>query len=265
MTELNFSLFLDKSTNVILTFFIYCFLGWIWEEIVEGIRQRKIANRGLLTGPYIPIYGFGGTIIYYTLLPFEDNIVLLYIMGLIIATLLEYVTAVIMENIFKIKLWNYDTIPLNFQGRICLIASLFWGVVGVVVVRFSTPFIMNKLGMFYHDAKLIVATTLTTIFILDAFVSFASLVNLKVKIKNIMEAEKKFIPSLDKIQSSIPNFSELKENYIKNVYKLGSFSISNSSIKRISRAFPKMKFKSEKDQKIFSKIKENIKINKKKK
>lgn len=79
-----------------------------------------------------------------------------YVVGVVACTVLEYVTAVLMEGIFKTKYWDYSEKPFNFQGRICLVSSLFWGVLTLFVVNvihapisefvlthFRTPFIVT--------------------------------------------------------------------------------------------------------------------------
>lgn len=117
-----------------LFFFIYCFLGWCIESTIVSVETRKLTNRGFLQGPVLPIYGFGAVMILYCTLPFEGHIVLQYIVGVISCTALEYVTGVLMEAIFKTKYWDYSNKFMNFQGRICLVSSLFWGVLTLFVI-----------------------------------------------------------------------------------------------------------------------------------
>lgn len=49
-----------KILNYILFFFVCAFIGWIWEIILTLIQTGNIVNRGVLHGPWLPIYGFGG-------------------------------------------------------------------------------------------------------------------------------------------------------------------------------------------------------------
>lgn len=263
MTETQLSQIVDSLSVLMLIFFIYSTIGWIWECSLFLVKEKKFINRGFLTGPYIPIYGCGATIIFACLKNFSEYpTIIIFIMGMTFATVLEYLTAVIMENIFKVRLWEYDDMPLNFQGRICVPASLFWGLAGIVVVRYSTPFFIKEIGLMYRDVRIIFTSCYFSIFALDVVISFASMFNLKAKIKNIKEIEQKLIPNFEKLQEHIPG--AIKENYLKNIYKLSNISINTLSIKRISKAFPKMKFKSETDNQIFLKIKEASKKNKKK-
>ncbi len=119
----------------ILFFMIYCFLGWCIESAIVSLDTKKLTNRGFLRGPLLPIYGFGALTIIFCTMPVRDNLVLCYIVGVIACTALEYVCAVIMEGIFKTRYWDYTGHFMNFQGRICLVSSLFWGVLTLLVVH----------------------------------------------------------------------------------------------------------------------------------
>lgn len=118
----------------LLFFFLYCFLGWCIESAIVSIDTKKLTNRGFLQGPALPIYGFGAIMILLCTLPFNGNPFAQYIIGVISCTALEYVTGVLMEAIFKTKYWDYSGKFLNFQGRICLTSSLFWGVLTLFVI-----------------------------------------------------------------------------------------------------------------------------------
>ena len=85
-------------------------------------------------GPYLPIYGFGAITVLFTTLGVRTNIFLVYVVGAFSATLLEYVTGVLMEAIFKVRYWDYSNQKLNFQGHICLSSTVVWGGFSVAMV-----------------------------------------------------------------------------------------------------------------------------------
>ena len=92
--------------NMLLMFFTYCIAGWIWECIYMSILEKKLLNRGFLNGPYIPIYGFGGWAVYFTLQAMNGpirsmNTVKIFLIGLFFATVLEYITSVLLEKSLK--------------------------------------------------------------------------------------------------------------------------------------------------------------------
>lgn len=117
----------------LLVFYIYCFLGWIFESVVVSVQQKRLVNRGFLRGPMLPIYGFGATIMLHVALPLAGHPVQIYFAGLVVATAFEYVVGVLMEAIFKVKYWDYSEHRFQFQGRICLQSSLAWGALSVLL------------------------------------------------------------------------------------------------------------------------------------
>lgn len=82
-------------------FYIYCFLGWCFESTYVSIKSKKLVNRGFMRGPFLPLYGSGAMMMYVVSLPFQSNIVLTYIAGVVGATALEYITGVLMEMLLK--------------------------------------------------------------------------------------------------------------------------------------------------------------------
>ncbi len=108
-------------------FIIYCLIGWIFESIYVSLEHRRWVNRGFLHGPFLPIYGFGAVIILLSTIMVRDSYPLVFLFGMLGATLLEYVTGYIMEKIFHVKYWDYTYEPFNINGYICLGCSLAWG------------------------------------------------------------------------------------------------------------------------------------------
>ena len=120
---------------------IYSFFGWVWETCYVSVKSGKFVNRGFINGPLCTIYGFGAVSVYVILRPFSDNLLYLYLGGVVVATALEYVTAVLMESIFHTSWWDYSDNKFNFQGRICLGASLGWGVFTVILFKVLHPLV----------------------------------------------------------------------------------------------------------------------------
>lgn len=114
-------------------FYFYCFFGWCFESAYVSIKSRKFVNRGFMRGPFLPLYGTGAIMMLLVSMPFHDNILLVYIAGCIGATVLEYVTGVTMEALFKVRYWDYSKNRFNFQGHICLGSSLAWGFLTILM------------------------------------------------------------------------------------------------------------------------------------
>lgn len=118
----------------LLFLYIYCFLGWCFESTYVSIKQRGFVNRGFLNGPFLPIYGSGAITILFAALPFRTNPVAVYFVGLIAATVLEFVTGTVMEALFKVRYWDYSYKKFHYKGHICLSSSIAWGFFSVAMI-----------------------------------------------------------------------------------------------------------------------------------
>ena len=123
----------------VLYFFIYSFLGWVWESCLVSVQQHRWVNRGFLNGPFLPIYGFGAVAILLFTWPVQNNTLLVFAAGMLGATLLEYVTGYSMEKLFHVRYWDYSRFRWNLNGYICVVASLCWGVFSILLVRVLQP------------------------------------------------------------------------------------------------------------------------------
>ncbi len=123
----------------ILYFFFYAFAGWAWESAYVSVLSQQWVNRGFLHGPFIPIYGFGAILILFMTYSVRHHALEVFFVGMIGATVLEYVTGAVLEQWFHIRLWDYSMAAWNFQGHISLASSVFWGVLAVVLVIWVHP------------------------------------------------------------------------------------------------------------------------------
>lgn len=122
-------------------FLIYAFLGWCTEVAYKAVTTGEFINRGFLNGPVCPIYGFGMLLIIWVLEPVKDNFVLLLLGGIILATVLEFVTGYALEKMFHAKWWDYSELPFNIKGYVCLKFSLAWGFGCVLIMEAVHPLV----------------------------------------------------------------------------------------------------------------------------
>ncbi len=120
--------------QLLFLFFIFCNIGWVIESSIESLYRRRFINRGFLNGPYIPIYGFGGMTILICCMPFQHNGFLVYIVGVLSCTALEFFVGWVMESIFQKQFWDYSMLKFTYKNRISLIPSLFWGLLALFLV-----------------------------------------------------------------------------------------------------------------------------------
>lgn len=133
---------MTEFIRVVLLFFIYSFVGWLWETVYCSIKAKHFVYRGFLVGPITPIYGFGILGVLYFIEPFQSNLVLLYVLSTVLVTILEYLTSFGLEKLFHATWWDYHNVPLNINGRVALPVSLFWGVGCVLIVKVIHPHIL---------------------------------------------------------------------------------------------------------------------------
>lgn len=136
--------------HLISCFFLFSILGWMVESIYMSFCNRKITNRGFMTGPFCPIYGVGATVGYIVLHPLADNMLALYIVGAILATAFEFLVAKLMLRLFGEVWWDYNDKFCNYKGVICLESTLAWGVYAVVIITFLFDKVMSFVDKYPH-------------------------------------------------------------------------------------------------------------------
>lgn len=154
-------------------FFLYSFIGWLYETLYCSFQVGHFVSRGFLLGPFIPIYGLS---IVSGLILFSDKSigkVKLFISCAFIASVFEYLTSLWMEFVFHKRWWDYSHQFLNFQGRVCLEAAVVFGLLGVLVVKYLHPN-MVKIVNYYLPNGLFKKGTrfILLIFVVDVFASF---------------------------------------------------------------------------------------------
>lgn len=163
----------------LLLFYLYCFIGWIWESCYVSLKKHKWINRGFLKGPLLPIYGSGAVVVLISTLTVENNLLLVFVIGMISATILEYITGVAMEKLFHVRYWDYSKEPFNINGHICLISSLAWGVFSVLLVRFVNPNIERLVIIIPNGISEVISYIITVFITIDAVQSFNEAMDLK--------------------------------------------------------------------------------------
>ena len=130
-----------------LSFIIFSVVGWISEVLYVGIfHEHKFVNRGFLHGPICPVYGFGGLVILILPPSLYSTWIPLFFSSMIMCTLVEYFVSWIMEKMFHARWWDYSHYKFHINGRICLLNSVLFGFLGVGVIHFIYPQLLNLLN-----------------------------------------------------------------------------------------------------------------------
>lgn len=153
--------------HIILWFLTYSILGWIVESIYMSICNRRLTNRGFVKGPFIPIYGIGALTVFFTLRPYSGNAIALFLLGSLLATTIEYITAVIMKHVFGEIWWDYNGKPFNYKGIICLESSIAWGFYTIFLFMFLHNFVAGIVNSIPVRAGRIVGSAMLIIFTID--------------------------------------------------------------------------------------------------
>ena len=182
----------------LFVFFFYCFFGWCFESTYVSIRQHRFVNRGFIRGPFLPLYGSGAVVLLLAAAPVELaaeshhwhwylTYLVMFMTGMIGATVLEYVTGVCMEKLFKVRYWDYSDQKLNFQGQICLSSSLAWGGLTILVTQLIHRLVENVLFALPSVLVGVIAIGTAIYFIADFTLAFKAALDLRdvlIKIEN---------------------------------------------------------------------------------
>ena len=160
-------------------FYFYCFFGWCFESAYVSLKKRCFVNRGFMRGPFLPLYGSGAIMMLVVSMPFQDHLLLTYLAGCVGATLLEYVTGVTMEALFKVRYWDYSNQKFNFQGQICLSSTLAWGGLTVLMTEVIHKPVESLTFMIPSEVLSTVTILLTGYIVSDFTLSFKAAMDLR--------------------------------------------------------------------------------------
>lgn len=159
-----------KIYDLIWYFIIFSILGMVIETLYCYITTGVIESRkGLIWGPFCPVYGIGAVVLIYALNRYRKNWLLLFITGTILGSVVEYMLSFGLEAIYGIRFWEYSYITENLNGRICIPYSIFWGMLSILVIKLIKPIIDKLINLIpqYFGKKLEIV--LIIFLILDTF------------------------------------------------------------------------------------------------
>ena len=161
--------------NIVLQFFIFGFAGWCMEVILKYRQYHRFINRGFLTGPILPIYGFGViliTLVVGNLASVESGVVMTFAMSLVICGVVEYLTSFVLEKIFHARWWDYSQKPMNLHGRVWIGNLILFGAAGVAIIHIVNPFLFGALDSIPLNIRKVVAIVLLAVLAGDFAISY---------------------------------------------------------------------------------------------
>lgn len=166
----NIELFVLHLPQMVIIFALISFGGWVYETIYCSVVEGEFTKRGFLFGPTCPIYGIGA-IAEWLVLGQISNPIIVFIIGAVLATVIEYSTGLFLERRFKKKWWDYSMFKFNLHGRICPQASAVFGAFSVTSVFVLVPTMLNILMIFSKHTVSVVAFIVVTLYFLDTVAS----------------------------------------------------------------------------------------------
>ncbi|MDR0463405.1 MAG: putative ABC transporter permease [Pseudomonadales bacterium] len=217
-------------------FLIFSFIGWINDTVHASIWfAKKPTNSGMLFGPWCPIYAAGAFLVYILIFPFAEHPLLVFLATIAIATLLELIVGQILYKLFKRRWWDYSNWPFNINGHICLIVSVYWGLLGLFMVYVLFPFATSLIELIPLPLGYILLAILMSLFLFDVTFTFISLFSFHKNWRRIIELGKfnayktslQMEESLSRIRKKIGwnqrrflhSFPNLKKGFENNVRK----------------------------------------------
>ena len=194
-------------------FTIYSFLGWCSEVIFATVTTGKFVNRGFLNGPVCPIYGFGMSLVLLVLLPFSDNIPLLFIGGALLTSAIELVGGWALKKFFHTTWWDYSNQPFNLGGYICLKFSILWGLCVVVVIRIVHTAIASLVHWIPFTLGAILVGIFIALFITDTIVTVLTIRKLNEKLTVINDMSARLRKESDAISNGLGRLTLRREDH----------------------------------------------------
>ena len=218
-----------QLNRYLTAYFVFSVLGWIWESIYCTIKERKWQNRGFLYGPLCPIYGFGSILglIFYDLISMGKISHLswwqIFIMGFVASMILEYPTSYVLEKLFHARWWDYSDMPLNINGRTCVITSLGFGIGAIIIMNYLIPSYEQALVIIPASIIAISCVIFVAIHSSDITLTVSHLTNFQ---KNIDEMEEIFQSKMTETVDKI--FERRSKLYGKTLSRIASFKMKES-------------------------------------
>jgi len=165
---------MEPIVNLVLLFFVYAIAGWCMEVILKYRQFHRFINRGFLTGPWLPIYGFGTVLITLgvnAIAGVEHSVGTTFLISFFLCGTVEYVASWIMEKRFHARWWDYSQKPMNLNGRVWIGNLILFGLAGVGIEYVANPLLFKLFDRISLRARAIIACVLLVVIAADYVVT----------------------------------------------------------------------------------------------
>lgn len=231
----------NEIIKIITYFFLYSFLGWAMESLYISVLQRKVINTGFLHGPFCPIYGFGAVVLYVLLSPLKGNVLAIFCTGFFVLSLWEYFVGFLLEKLFKTKYWDYSKNKFNINGRVCLLNSIYWGLLSIFFIEIWNPIVEIQIQKIPQYILLYIDTVLIIYIIADMVSSSVKIINLPKRIDRIKSLRINLKEKLEELKKAT---TEKQKVALQNVIdelklkqKINKLKVERQ-VSKLKKAFP---------------------------
>lgn len=154
-------------------FFVYSFLGWIFETIVAALKQKRFVNKGLVNLPFCVIYGEAAVFI--TIFGKELQGIWLYLGSVILISVFKWVAGHLIEKMYHEKWWDYSDRRWNIEGYVSLIDSALLGILAVIMMKWGNVLLVKVFGIIPQMIGKIVIWALLVLLLIDVAVTLVAL------------------------------------------------------------------------------------------
>lgn len=219
-----------------LMFCFWAFIGWCIEVCYMTIETGEYQNRGFLSMPICPIYGFGVLMIAVFSRPIADKPLLLFVISLVLCTALELAVGLGMEKLFNTRWWDYSHEKFNYRGYICPKVSILWGLGCVLVIKVVQPLVETLVNHIPFKVGIIFICIMAVLIAIDLTASLCAVANLNKRLKQIDDISALMLKGSIKIGEKLANeTNEILDKYEK------LLAIRDRQTERFLRAFPNIR------------------------
>ncbi len=202
---------------------IFSIVGLLIETTYGYITTGVIESRkGLILGPFCPIYGVGAAILIILLKDYKKSKINLFFYGALVGTIFEYICSYVLQIMYLSRFWDYSYTIFQINGRISLTYTIFWGILSVILISYIKPFLdkyIKKIPEKNLDKAIIIFLIIDVILTILSITIYMN--RAKCRYENI-KREDNFLDSIftDEIMSkSFPNLRYINDKRRTNLYK----------------------------------------------
>ena len=201
--------------ELIWLFFVYSFLGWIWETLAAAFQKKKFVNRGLVNLPFCILYGIAAVFI--TVFCRELRGFWLYLGSFILVTVFKWCAGHLIERMYHERWWDYSHRRWNVEGYISLVDSALRGALAMVMMKWGNALVVQLFRMIPGLCRGILIWLLVIFLFVDIMVTLLALRGKREKMKQLAKVEGWFDGFTTSLSQKI---FECVEKRISNAYSV---------------------------------------------